>query len=120
MAEGVAAGLGDVGGVAVVLLRRAHDLRLRRRREPPRTSGRPASGASAGAGPRIPGGIPGAHLLSARGRVSPELRGVRPRVCAVVGSGPPVVGFADTPLLFPLFLSSHLILLMTDALPCDS
>jgi hypothetical protein len=33
----------------------------------------------------------------------------------VVGSGPPVVAFADTPLLFSLFLSSRLIPLMTDA-----
>jgi hypothetical protein len=28
VAEGIAEGLGDVGGVAVVLLHRAHDLRL--------------------------------------------------------------------------------------------
>jgi hypothetical protein len=78
VAEGVAAGLGDVGGIAVVLLRRAHDLRLRRRREPPRTRGCPASGATAGAGPRIAGGIPGAHL----GRVRAQRSAPLARVCA--------------------------------------
>ena len=60
----VAAGLGDVGRVAIVLLRRPHDLRLRRPGKPPWPRGRPAPRAAAGAGARIAGGGACSHLSS--------------------------------------------------------
>lgn len=62
MPKRVAACLRDVGCVAVVLLRRPHDLRLRRPGESPWTSGGTATGAGAGA--RIAGGGACSHLSS--------------------------------------------------------
>jgi hypothetical protein len=77
----VAAGLGDVRCVAVVLLRRPHDLRLRRPGEPPRPRGRTAPGAgasaAAGTGARIAGGGACSHLSprSVDSRVQSSLTG---------------------------------------------
>ena len=64
MSKRVAAGLGDVGRVAIVLLRCPHDLRLRRPRKPPWPRGRSAPRAAAGAGARIAGGGACSHLSS--------------------------------------------------------
>jgi hypothetical protein len=72
VAERVAAGFGDVGGVAVVLLRRPHDLRLSRPGEPARPRGSTAPGAGGGAGARIAGGEACSHLRSPCGLLGPH------------------------------------------------
>lgn len=106
MAEGVAAGLGDVRGVAVVLLRRPHDLRLRCLREPPRTRGGPAGTAAPRAGARIPAAA-AAHLSRRRpphAIESSELQGVL--ASSALRRAPGWAGgiFADTPLSLIIFL----------------